>query len=89
MITKEELKQLQTIAKANDWPIIDEVGALSGKPVYRLRHPNVIGKVGYPHLYMFNGSKVVELEHRDVVAVIKQPSFQSGGNRIKYLGSDK
>lgn len=83
MITEEELKQLQSIAKANDWPIIEEVGTLSHRPVYQLRHPNVTGKVGYPHLYTFGKTGIVELDHEQIIAVVKDASFQRCRKRIQ------
>lgn len=83
MITKEALKLLQAVSKANDWPIIEEVGTLSRKPVYELRHPNVVGKVGYPHLYTFGKTGLVELDHEQIIAIVKGGSFQRGCKRIQ------
>lgn len=83
MITKEELKQLQAIAKANGWSIISEVGIIEGLTVYELKRPNAHGKIGYPHLYTFIGNTVKELGLEQVRIIIKQSSFQSGGKRLQ------
>lgn len=80
---KNALKLLLPIAKAEGWSVISEVGVINNQPVYELRRPNAHGKIGYPHLYMINGSTVQELNIDQIRVVIKQPSFQNGGERLQ------
>lgn len=84
VLNVRQLKRLQAIAEANNWSVIEEVGVLFDKPVFRLRHADTYGKIGYPALYYFVDDKAVEItEHKDIVSVIKQDLFQSGGKRIQ------
>lgn len=73
------IERLKPIAIPNEWDIVERVGLLMNETVYQLRSSAIPdgAKVGYPHLYFANG---VPLSHEQVLLVIKQDLFQSGGD---------
>ena len=73
------IERLKPIAIPKSWDIIERVGLLKNETVYQLRNSAIPdgAKVGYPHLYFANG---VPLSHEQVLLVIKQDLFQSGGD---------
>ncbi len=73
------IERLKPIAIPKSWDIIERVGFLMNETVYQLRNSAIPdgAKVGYPHLYFANG---VPLSHEQVLLVIKQDLFQSGGD---------
>ena len=73
------IERLKPIAIPKSWDIIERVGFLMDETVYELRNSAIPygAKVGYPHLYFANG---VPLSHEQVLLVIKQDLFQSGGD---------
>lgn len=80
------LERLKPIAIPNEWDIVARVGVLMGKAVYQLSSSAISdgAKVGYPHLYFADG---VQLSHEQVLLVIKQDLFQSGGDCSQKITS--
>ncbi|WP_298888001.1 hypothetical protein [Porphyromonas vaginalis] len=80
------LERLKPIAIPNDWDIVARVGVLMDKTVYQLSSSAISdgAKVGYPHLYFADG---VQLSHEQVLLVIKQDLFQSGGDCSQKITS--
>ena len=80
------LEQLKAIAIPNEWDIVARVGVLRDKAVYQLSSSAISdgAKVGYPHLYFADG---VQLSHEQVLLVIKQDLFQSGGDCSQKITS--
>ena len=80
------LERLKPIAIPNDWDIVARVGVLMDKTVYQLSSSALSdgAKVGYPHLYFADG---VQLSHEQVLLVIKQDLFQSGGDCSQKITS--
>ena len=85
MTTKETLRKLQTIAKANGWGIIKEFGTYKNATIYQLGRSGLPprAKLGLPNLYSVNKSGIFELPFDDVVKVIAMESFKSGGKRLQ------
>lgn len=80
------LERLKPIAIPNEWDIVARVGVLMDKAVYQLSSSAISdgAKVGYPHLYFADG---VQLSHEQVLLVIKQDLFQSGGDCSQEITS--
>ena len=80
------LERLKPIAIPNGWDIVRRVGVLMDKAVYQLSNSSIPAgaKVGYPHLYFSDG---VQLSHEQVLLVIKQDLFQSGGDCSQKITS--
>ena len=80
------IERLKPIAIPKSWDIIERVGLLMNETVYQLRNSAIPdgAKVGYPHLYFANG---VPLSHEQVLLVIKQDLFQSGGDGLQKIFS--
>ena len=80
------IEKLKPIAIPNDWDIIRRVCVLADKTVYQLSNSSIPAgaKVGYPHLYFDDG---VQLSHEQVLLVIKQDLFQSGGDCSQKITS--
>ena len=80
------LERLKPIAIPNDWDIVARVGVLMDKTVYQLSSSAISdgAKVGYPHLDFADG---VQLSHEQVLLVIKQDLFQSGGDCSQKITS--
>ena len=85
MTTKETLRKLQTIAKANGWGIIKEFGTYKNATIYQLGRSGLPprAKLGLPNLYSVNKSGIFEMSIDDTLKFIGTELFKSGGKRLQ------